>query len=254
MVMLESTAALGIVMLHYEHVRRAWLQTQDKLHNSRRVEALGRIAGGVAHDFNNILTVVHAEIDLIKISDSDEERDESLEVIMEAVARATRLTTQLLTFGRQSSVKPTDVDVREVVESTLDLLRRVTPKQIEIVFESEQRAYPMTTDRSLLEQVVLNLVSNAKDALPEGGKIEVGLSLASDPIPSLQLSVRDNGEGMSEDVLDRVYEPFFTTKEVGDGTGLGLAAVHGAVAQLNAQIRVKSKEHYGTTFEVLLPF
>ncbi|MBL4689607.1 MAG: hypothetical protein JKY37_33780 [Nannocystaceae bacterium] len=254
MVMLESTAALGIVMLHYEHVRRAWLQTQDKLHNSRRVEALGRIAGGVAHDFNNILTVVHAEIDLIKISDSDEERDESLEVIMEAVARATRLTTQLLTFGRQSSVKPTDVDVREVVESTLDLLRRVTPKQIEIVFESEQRAYPMTTDRSLLEQVVLNLVSNAKDALPEGGRIEVRLSLASDPIPSLQLSVRDNGEGMSEDVLDRVYEPFFTTKEVGDGTGLGLAAVHGAVAQLNAQIRVKSKEHYGTTFEVLLPF
>ena len=254
-VVLQVLTAVGMLMLHYERARAELLATQQALDENRRIEALGRVAGGVAHDFNNMLTVMQGYVALMRPGlDSPTELDDSRLAIQEAIERAGRLTKQLLAFGRRSVLQPQAVDVREAVESTMDLLKKVIPKNIELRLRSAEGAYVALMDRTLLEQIVLNLVTNARDAITGQGCILVEMERRDVPGPSLLIRVVDDGVGMDEGVMKRVFEPFFSTKPVGRGTGLGLASVQGAVSQLGGAIRVQSQLGGGTTFEVSLPW
>jgi len=254
-VALQVLTAVGMLMLHYEWARAQVLAAQQVLDENRRIEALGRVAGGVAHDFNNMLTVMQGYVALMRPGvDSPAELDDSRRAVQEAIERASRLTKQLLAFGRRSLLRPHAVDVREAVMSTIDLLKKVIPENIELHLRSAEGAYTALMDRASLEQIVLNLVTNARDAITGRGCIVVEIERRDEPGPLLLIRVTDDGVGMDEGVMKRVFEPFFTTKPAGRGTGLGLASVQGAVNQLGGQIRVQSQVGVGTTFEVSLPW
>jgi CheY-like chemotaxis protein len=180
--------------------------------------------------------------------------DDSRRAMQEAIEQASRLTKQLLAFGRRSVLHPDAIDVREAVASTVDLLKKVIPENIELRLRSAEGAYVALMDRALLEQIVLNLVTNARDAITGQGCILVEIERRDEPRPLLLIRVVDDGAGMDEGVVGRVFEPFFTTKPAGRGTGLGLASVQGAVSQLGGQVRVQSQVGGGSTFEVSLPW
>ncbi len=249
---LETLIALGMVVLHYEHARDQLLAAQRSLDEARRTEALGRIAGGVAHDFNNLLAVMQGHLDLVRLGTKRYTVEESLAAIERAVDQAKRLTTQLLAFGRRSVVRAQTVDVRDVVSETLDLLRKVIPQDIALELTATEGDYRTNMDRGLLEQIVLNLVTNGRDAIDGAGLIEVSLETSPVLPRSVLLRVRDDGQGMETTIVDQVFDPFFTTKAT--GTGLGLASVKGAVTQLGGSIEVHSTPGRGTTFEVTLPW
>jgi signal transduction histidine kinase/ActR/RegA family two-component response regulator len=249
---LEVLIALGMLVLHYERARDQLLTTQRTLDEARRTEALGRISGGVAHDFNNLLAVMQGHLDLMRLKTGRYSAEESLAAIEQAVEQAKRLTTQLLAFGRRSVVQNRSIDVRKVVADSLELLRKVIPESIEIDLKCADGDYRASMDRGLLEQIVLNLVTNGRDAIRDHGSIEVTLARSEEPSPRVVLAVRDDGEGMDDTILARAFDPFFTTKAA--GTGLGLASVKGAVAQLGGVIDIRSRPGHGTTFEVALPW
>lgn len=250
---LEMLAALGMIALYYEHAREALVAAQSARGETRRIEALGRVAGGVAHDFNNMLTVMRGHLELLRMHEGQNcDFETSLQAMDRAVDHASRLTAQLLSFGRRSVLAPRCIDVREVVTSTVALLSVVTRADVRIVLEVADGDYVGSMDRALLEQIVLNLVTNARDAIRGAGTIKVSLALTAASGPSVVLRVEDDGEGMDADVLRHVFEPFFTTK-LGHGTGLGLASVQGSVSQLGGSIQVESLPGKGTTFEVKLP-
>jgi len=252
---LEVVGGLGMVMLHYEHALAELDKTRSALEHSRRIESLGRIAGGVAHDFNNMLTVIQGNIELIRHGqDREEELDDSIQAIAEAVGRAERLTSQLLAFGRRSVIQPEAVDLQGVISSTVEFLKQVVPKTIRVVFESGEGDFEASIDRGLIEQIVLNLVTNARDAILDGGTITVTLTREMEPENVVVLRVTDDGIGMNDEQMEQVFEPFFTTKPRGRGTGLGLAAVQGAISQLQGEVRVRSALGEGSTFEVRLPW
>jgi two-component system cell cycle sensor histidine kinase/response regulator CckA len=234
---------------------------EEQLRAAQRLEAVGRLAGGVAHDFNNLLTVIQgaAELALDPAADAGRMRTE-LDEIRRAARRATALTGQLLAFGRRQILQPRPLDLSEVVRGMSAILRRLVPESIEIdVRPRAQRV--ISADVAQLEQVLLNLVLNARDAMPDGGRltIETADVLLDDghadvpPGPYVVLAVRDTGIGMDVTTLARVFEPFYTTKEQGKGTGLGLASVYGIVRQSGGHIRVDSEPGRGSTFEVYLP-
>lgn len=251
---LELLTALGMVMLYHEHTRAQLLEAQRALAETRRVEALGRVAGGVAHDFNNMLQVMHGHVELIRMDlHSPEHIEASLNGIELATGQAARLTAQLLAFGRRSVIQPRAIDIRGVVSDTLELLKKLIPERIQVQLRCEHGSYLASMDRTLLEQIVLNLVTNARDAISGSGHIWVELRRASLPSPSVTLKVVDDGMGMDEGVLSQLFEPFFTTKGAARGTGLGLASVQGAVSQLGGQLSVQSQPGHGSTFEVVLP-
>jgi signal transduction histidine kinase/ActR/RegA family two-component response regulator len=251
---LEILTALGMLMLYYEHARAQLLDAQRILAETRRVEALGRVAGGVAHDFNNMLMVMQGYTDFIRMDIDQPERIEaSLNAIEQATQQAARLTAQLLAFGRRAVLQPRTIDIREVVTDTLQLLRKLIPENIEVRLRCDEASYAASMDRALLEQILLNLVTNARDAISGPGHILVELERLEEPETSVLLRVADDGSGMEEAVLNKLFEPFFTTKGVGRGTGLGLASVQGAISQLGGRIRVESRVGQGSTFEVQLP-
>lgn len=251
---LEVVAALGMITLYYEHAREAFAEAQRALGETKRIEALGRVAGGVAHDFNNMLTVMRGHIELMRMHEpQNQDAEASLQAMDRAVDHASRLTAQLLSFGRRSALAPRRIDVREVVKSTVELLSVVTRPNVRIVLEVADGDYAASMDRALLEQIVLNLITNARDAITGAGTINVSLASKSASATSVVLRVRDDGEGMDAEVLRHIFEPFFTTKAAGRGTGLGLAAVQGSVSQLGGTIQVESLPGKGTTFEVILP-
>ncbi|MFT4978256.1 MAG: signal transduction histidine kinase/CheY-like chemotaxis protein [Myxococcota bacterium] len=249
---LQILTAVGMVMLYYEIATDRWRASEHALSDARCTEALGRIASGVAHDFNNLLMVVQGNLDLMDPA-RVESVEESAGEIQQAVAQAVRLTAQLLAFGRRSVLQPEMVDLREVIERTFELFTRVSPAHVELSFSAEPGDYRTSIDRVLVEQIVLNLVSNGVDAVGERGRIGVTLEHLDVPFAGFRIQVHDDGAGMKTEVLDHIFEPFFTTKPSGEGTGLGLASVHGAVGQLGGQIAVRSEPGEGTTFEVLLP-
>lgn len=251
---LEVLTALGMIMLYYEHARAQLIETQRVLAETSRTEALGRIAGGVAHDFNNMLTVMQAHADFIGLyKDNPERLDESLKSIDQAVQQASRLTSKLLAFGRRSVIQPEAINIREVIEGTLELLQKVMPADIQLTFVCSEGSYNASMDRALLEQIVLNLVTNARDAIAAPGNITVDLTRQDQPAPQITLRVTDTGCGMDDTLVSKAFEPFFTTKAMNRGTGLGLASVQGAVSQMHGQVRVESQVDKGTTFEVRLP-
>jgi PAS domain S-box-containing protein len=233
---------------------------EAQLRQAQKMEAIGRLAGGVAHDFNNLLTVILSYTDLVAqglAPGSDAAGD--LEQVRVAAERAERLTQQLLAFSRKSIVRPETLEVGEVVRALEKMLRRLIGEDVDLRVE-DRATRPVRIDRGHLEQVLMNLVVNARDAMPSGGRLAIDVrDLASapeggDPARAwLRLSVVDQGCGMDEATTAQIFEPFFTTKAPGRGTGLGLATVFGIVQQSGGQIRVRSALGAGTTFEIDLP-
>jgi len=239
---------------------------EDQLRQSQKMEAVGRLAGGVAHDFNNYLTAIlgYSEILAQELGPGHAARDR-VEQIHQAGERAAALTRQLLALSRRQSLEPEVLDLAELVRGLLAMIERLLGENVRVTMAAPPRLGRVEADRSQLEQVVLNLAVNARDAMPEGGSltfelrdVELDRAQASArvglrPGPHVLLKVADTGIGMDANVLERIFEPFFTTKARGKGTGLGLSTVHGIVHQSNGAIAVVSAPGRGTTFEIHLP-
>ena len=241
-------------------------EREEQLQQSQKLEAIGQLAGGVAHDFNNLLTVIGGATELVLASlPPGHPNRELLEVVCEASERGAGLTRQLLAFSRQQFVKPELFDLTPVVRDSCKMLARLIGEDVRLVTDFAGQAVPIEADRGQIDQVLMNLIVNARDAMPRGGRltvrtsaIDVGEGHPGCPVsyPAgcyVRLSVSDTGEGMPSEVLARIFEPFFTTKPKGKGTGLGLATVHGIVGQARGFINVKSEVGSGTTFDVYFP-
>ena len=224
---------------------------EHQLRQSQKMEAVGQLAGGVAHDFNNLLTVINGYTDLLLASSlaGDPSREMLLE-IREAGRRSADLTRQLLAFSRRQVLSPKRLDLNDVVRRSKGLLEHLMGKDAHLSLDLAPLPCPVWADSGQLDQVVMNLCINARDATAPGGRVTISTRISGD---EACLAVADTGCGMSPEVRSRVFEPFFTTKPVGRGTGLGLAVVHGVVKQSGGRVEVESRPGAGTTFSVFLP-
>ncbi|MBI1960028.1 MAG: GAF domain-containing protein [Candidatus Rokubacteria bacterium] len=264
----QATAALENARL-YREAQEAYArlaQTQAELAQSQKMEAVGRLAGGIAHDFNNLLTVVigRSELALARLSGDDPLRRD-LGLIGTTSKRAAALVRQLLAFSRKQVLRPEVLDLAAVVAGLQGMLRRLIGEDIDLLAVIAPGLGRVTADPGQLEQVIVNLVVNARDAMPRGGRITIetanvdlheAVAAEREGLPPgayVRLAVRDTGHGMDAETQAHIFEPFFTTKEVGKGTGLGLATVYGIVKQSDGAIRVASEPGVGTTFTILLP-
>lgn len=224
---------------------------ESQLLQAQKMESLGKLAGGVAHDFNNLLTGMLGQLSFAQLA--AEGSDELLGILGElesSIDRAAALTRQLLTFGRRQPHSPTRIDASVVAAEVVNLLRRTLPARIEVRFDPAPNPVWVDADPAGLHQIIMNLCLNARDAITGPGRIDVAVG-RSDTEAVLQ--IRDTGSGMDAAVLARIYEPFFTTKDIGQGTGLGLSIVHGLVARHEGELLVTSEVGTGTTFSVRLP-
>ena len=252
---------------------RERLHAEEALRQAQKMEAIGQLTGGVAHDFNNLLTVIIGGLDSIRRETDNDSGDVDLARIrrMQAMAfhgaeRAAKLTSRLLAFARRQPLAPKPVDLNKLVAGLSDLLRRTLGETVALETASAGGLWLAQADPAELESALMNLAINARDAMPDGGKLTIEtanvaldedyVSALVEPVPSGQyvmLAVSDTGEGMDERTLDRVFEPFFTTKEAGKGSGLGLSQVYGFVRQSGGHIRVYSEPGEGTTVKLYLP-
>jgi PAS domain S-box-containing protein len=250
----EAEEVRGIVCTIEDVTER--LRLEQQLRQAQKMEAVGQLAGGVAHDFNNLLTIILNGVALLQAGASKEQAD-LLGQVDAAADRAASLTAQLLAFGRKQVIRSRVVDLNELVTNHCRLLQRLVGEKIQLVTKLDPGGAPADVDPNLMELLLMNLVVNARDALPLGGQIEIRLaSLVVEEERSkalLVLSVSDNGSGIPAEHLPHVFEPFYTTKAVGKGTGLGLATVYGIVEQHHGRIEVDSSPERGTTFHVYLP-
>jgi len=246
----------------YEELARA----QEQLGQARKMEAIGRLAGGVAHDFNNLLTVIKGRSQLLLDRfGTDEPVRRQIALIEQMAERAAALTRQLLAFSRKQVLEPRIVDLNAIAEGIERMLRRLIGEDIELIIRLDPELGAVRADPSQLEQVIVNLAANARDAMPEGGTLTIETANATldggapdcppdvAPGPYVRLSIRDTGVGMDAGTQARLFEPFFTTKELGKGTGLGLATVYGIVKQSGGSITVRSAAAAGTIFDIHLP-
>jgi len=224
---------------------------EEQLAHAQKLEAVGRLAGGVAHDFNNVITAISGYAQLLSGSLAPEDpRRADADEIHKAATRAARLTQQLLAFARRQIVQPRVSDLNRLIHEVTRLLRRLLGGQVELILDLTTDPVAVSLDPGQFEQVLVNLTLNARDAMPAGGQIVIRTLLQGDVVT---LSVSDQGEGMSEDVRAMIFEPFFTTKAHGRGTGLGLATVYGIVEQSGGSIEVTSRVGEGSTFTIRLP-
>ena len=233
-------------------------QLEAEFRQAQKMEAVGRLAGGIAHDFNNLLTVIGATSDflLLDVAGDSRELARDIKEIKRATDRAASLTRQLLAFSRRQLVQPQMLDLNAVVQDMEKMLQRLIGEDVTLSTEYDPEIGLVRLDRGQLEQIVVNLVVNARDAMPEGGVVRVrtqGVADRNMPAGVVTLSVSDTGVGMDEETRSRIFEPFFTTKEQGKGTGLGLSTVYGIVTQAGGQIGVASEIDAGTTFTLAFP-
>ena len=241
-------------------------EMEAHLRQAQKMEAVGQLAAGVAHDFNNYLTAIMGNAEALQLElRKDGPLREYAEQILLAAERSSTLTRQLLAFARKQVLAKRVIDPNALVASMRKMLTRVLPENVHLEIHCEENVGRIEADPSQIEQVVVNLVVNARDAMPGGGVITIetgGVYLGEDyvarhedarPGPHVMLAVRDTGEGMAPDTLPRIFDPFFTTKEQGHGTGLGLATVYGVVKQSGGSIDIQTREGEGTTFRIYFP-
>ena len=256
----------GVLTCRDVHDQQHELEAREKLQVSllqaQKLETVGRLVGGVAHDFNNRLHVIMGHADILKRSVSEPALAFHAEIVVSSAQRAADLTRQLLAYSRRQMLRPQAVEVNSVVEGTRRMFERVIDEHVELVTVLDAK-FPMLADSGQLEQVLMNLILNARDAMPDGGRITLqtfdvevddaaaveGLAVGS----YVAVAVSDTGSGIPAEARPQIFGPFFTTKEVGHGTGLGLASVEGIVRQSGGSITVSSVEGQGSTFTVYLP-
>ncbi len=255
---------VGIQGMFWDITERVILEEQ--LRQAQKMETVGQLAGGVAHDFNNLLTVIQGHASMLLATDSlQPKQTTALQHIATAADRAAHLTRQLLTFSRKQMLQPVLLDLNQLVHCLLDMLQRSLGEDV-VLHTSLDPALPsVLADPVMLEQVLLNLAANARDAIPGGGQLSITTAAClltgddvaqrpdAQPGPHIQLSVADTGTGIPSELVARIFEPFFTTKDIGKGTGLGLATVYGIIKQHRGWITVDSEIGAGTTFHVFLP-
>jgi len=247
-------------------LRQALLEQKEALRQAHKMEAIGRLAGGVAHDFNNVLTAIFGYTDLLlEQFDAADARRRDLEEIRKSAERAAALTRQLLAFSRKQVMRPTLLDLNATVANVQGLLVRLVGTDVSVTIVPGADLWPVLADPGQIEQVLMNLAANARDAMVEGGRLSIATRRVMVDAPDVPgrpglhpgeyvlLEVADTGAGMPEDVRAHIFEPFFTTKDEGKGTGLGLATVYGIVKQTGGGIYVDSEEGEGTRFSVYLP-
>jgi len=253
---LEDGQYQGIVRdVSERHASEQALREKDaQLQQAQKLEAIGRLAGGVAHDFNNLLTVVVGNGALLQATLEGEER-EAIDDIMDAGSRATELTRQLLAYSRREVIEREVFDIRSVLEGVRRMLERVIGEDVALVVETPAEPCLLDGSKVHLEQVLLNLAVNARDAMPSGGSLEIHCAIEDDAADGewMVLRVTDTGHGMDEETLAHIFEPFYTTKDVGTGTGLGLAMVHSLAEQMGGSVEVESAPDEGATFLIRLP-
>jgi two-component system, cell cycle sensor histidine kinase and response regulator CckA len=238
---------------------------EDQLRQSQKLEAVGQLAGGVAHDFNNLLTVIMGYAEMLMDATRGTDLYEYTQEVQGAANRASSLTAQLLAFSRRQISQPSVLALNEIVTHSMKMLRRVIGEDIEVATHLDANLEPVRADPHQIDQLILNLVVNARDAMSKGGRLTidtamveldenyVGRHIGVKPGFYAMLAISDNGIGMDALTLSRLFEPFFTTKESGKGTGLGLSIVYGIVKQNHGEILVYSEPGHGTTFKIYLP-
>jgi len=246
-----------------------------QLRQSRRLESLGQLAGGIAHDFNNLLIVILSYVAIVRkeLAEADESdwlirlgtADSDLAQIARAAEWGSSLTRQVVAFARQDMIRPQVVDLNAIVTAVTEMLRRTLCEHIEVVTSLDDHLWPVLADPGQLGQVLVNLAVNARDAMPAGGTLTIETSNSAVDADSIaggsasprgrnvRLRVSDTGVGMSPEEIEHVFEPFFTAKKEGAGTGLGLATAYRIIAQSEGQVKVYSEPGTGTTFSIMLP-
>jgi PAS domain S-box-containing protein len=254
----------GTIAIDSDITQRRVLEEQFR--QSQKLEAVGRLAGGVAHDFNNLLTVIMGYVEMLIMEASDQpELVDYAQEVQYAAGRASALTSQLLAFSRRQISQPKVLDLNDIVTHSMKLLRRVIGEDIEIATHLDPQLAQVKADPIHIDQVIMNLVVNARDAMGHGGRLTidtgnvmldehyVGRHIGVKPGPYVMLAISDTGTGMSDETKSRLFEPFFTTKDPGKGTGLGLSIVYGIVKQNAGEIMVYSEPGRGTSFKIYLP-
>lgn len=259
-------AALLIALYQRRRAERERAHLEEELRQAQKMEAVGQLAGGIAHDFNNLLQAILGFADMaLSGSTPGQQVHRDLLEVRKAANRAALLTRQLLAFSRRQLLQPSDLEVNQLIADFTGTVRRLVGDQVEFVFQRSTEPARVRADRTMLEQVLLNLVVNARDAMPNGGRLQIrtrrisfnesfcAVNTWARPGRFVELTVKDTGVGMPPEVLARVFEPFFTTKGQGHGTGLGLAMVYGVVKQHDGLIQVTSHQGRGTEFRIFLP-
>ena len=243
---------------------------EESLRQSQKMESIGQLTGGVAHDFNNLLTIILGNLEMAKrqlgdaVDPAQKKLEKRIESAVQAASRAATLTKRLLAFSRQQSLSPTVIDVNRILSGIADFLQRAIGEDVSLEIVGSAGVWPVEVDQTELEAAILNLAVNARDAMPDGGKLTIEASNSyldhaycrqnSEVRPGqyVQITVTDTGGGMPKDVVDRAFEPFFTTKTAGQGTGLGLSQVYGFVKQSGGHVKIYSELGEGTSVKIYL--
>ena len=263
---ITGVAAMSVDITDIKEAERKLRESENQLLQAQKMESVGRLAGGVAHDFNNMLGVIlgHTDLMLQKLN-PDSPLKPGLAEILKAGRRSSELVRQLLAFARQQTVEPKVLDLNHAVSGMINMLKRLIGEDIDLVWAPDKNLWPVKIDPSQLDQILANLCVNSRDAIKDVGKVTIETAnrvfdeTYCQNHPGFKegeysmLAVSDNGEGMENETLENVFEPFFTTKAIGKGTGLGLATVYGVIKQNNGFINVYSEPGHGTTFKIYLP-